>query len=167
MSENETINFFVPGMAKTSGSKQSFYNKKTGKTIITAANPKQKDWQAAVSLFAKQEIGEQPPWPGPLSATMIFVRARPMGHFGTGRNVGVLKSWAVKKYPTGKPDVLKLGRAVEDAMNGIVFLDDSQIVVERLEKRYGDKPGVYICISRISDRLSLTEKASNNNELFE
>ena len=165
MSENEAINFFVPGMAKTSGSKRSFYNKKTGKTIITADNPKQKDWQAAVSLFAKQEIGEQAPWPGPLAATMIFVRARPKGHFGTGRNEGVLKSWAVKKHPTGKPDVLKLGRAVEDAMNGIVFIDDSQIVIEQLEKRYGDMPGVFISIKKV--KQSSTEKACRENELFQ
>ena len=91
MANSDTINFFVPGIAKTSGSKRSFYNKITGKTIITAANPKQKDWQAIVNLYAKQEIGDQPPWDGPIAATMIFVRARPKGHYGTGRNEGVLK----------------------------------------------------------------------------
>lgn len=164
--ENNTISFFVPGLARTSGSKSSFYNKKTGKTIITAANPKQKDWQAVVSVFAKQEFGDQTPWPGPLAATMIFVRTRPKGHFGTGRNDGVLKAWAVKKYPTGKPDVLKLGRAVEDAMNGVVYVDDSQIVAERLEKRYGDSPGVHISIRKIDDQSTLTEISSNENDLF-
>ncbi len=162
MSETDTINFFVPGIARTSGSKRSFINPNTGKPIITAANPKQKDWQASVGLFAKNKFGEEVPWDGPLIATMEFIRLRPKGHYGTGRNDGVLKDWAISKRPTGKPDVLKLGRAVEDAMNGVIYIDDSQIVEEHLSKVYGDTPGVDITITKIVDKISLTEKAFSN-----
>ena len=98
---------------------------------------------------------------------MIFVRVRPKGHYGTGRNACVLKGWASRKMPTGKPDVLKLGRAVEDAMNGVIYLDDSQIVEEHLSKVYGDTPGVDITITEIDDKISLTGKAWNNNTLYE
>ena len=62
----ETINFFVPGLAKTSGSKRSFYNKKTGKVILAPDNPKQKDWQASVGWYAKQEFDGQALLGGPL-----------------------------------------------------------------------------------------------------
>jgi Holliday junction resolvase RusA-like endonuclease len=46
--------------------------------------------------------------------------------------------------PPVKPDVLKLARAVEDAMSGIIYKDDAQIVTERLCDRYGILPGVAI-----------------------
>jgi len=78
--------------------------------------------------------------------TLIFTKARPKGHYGTGRNAGILKDWALDLMPTGKPDVLKLGRAIEDAMNGVVYLDDSQIVEEHLSKVYGAKPGAKVII---------------------
>lgn len=144
----DTLHFFVPGLAKTSGSKNAFYNKKTGKTVITPANPKQKDWQAGVKWFAKQEFAGQDLWDGPICMSMAFIQVRPKGHFGTGRNAGKLKDWAKHRMPTGKPDLLKLGRAVEDAMNSVVYIDDSQIVEEHLRKAYGDKPGVYITINK-------------------
>ena len=148
----DNLHFFVPGKTITSGSKRSFYNKKTGKTVLTPDNTKQKVWQASVGWFAKQAFEGQTPWSGPLSMTMVFVRARPGNHFGTGRNEGKLKSWAAKKRPTTRPDVLKLGRAVEDAMSEIIYIDDSQIVEEHLNKVYGAKPGVDITITRISER---------------
>jgi hypothetical protein len=70
--------------------------------------------------------------------------------YGTGRNANVLKDWAKDAKPTAKPDLLKLGRAVEDAMSGIIYRDDSQIVEEALLKHYGDKPGVDIIIEKIT-----------------
>ncbi len=66
MSEIEQINFFVPGLAKTSGSKRAFYNKKLGRSMIVPANPKQKDWQASVGWYARQEFQGQAPWDGPI-----------------------------------------------------------------------------------------------------
>jgi len=143
------LHFFVPGNARTSGSKTAFINSKTGKPIITSANPKQKDWQQGVKWAAMQEFNRQIPWDGPVMLTMMFVRVRPKGHFGTGRNSGVLKEWAKELQPTGKPDSLKLGRAVEDAMSGIVFVDDAQIVEHHIRKIYGDKPGVDVRVTKL------------------
>jgi Holliday junction resolvase RusA-like endonuclease len=143
------LHFFVPGIAKTSGSKRAFLNPKTKKPIITAANPAQKGWQDGVKWAAMQAFNKQIPWEGPLSVVFVFTRPRPKGHYGTGRNASILKDWAKDLKPTGKPDVLKLGRAVEDAMNGIVYLDDSQIVEEHLSKQYGDKPGVAVTVMKL------------------
>jgi Holliday junction resolvase RusA-like endonuclease len=40
---------------------------------------------------------------------------------------------------------------VEDALTGIVWEDDSQIIDERLTKRYGTPAGVLIVVERIPD----------------
>ena len=136
------LHFFVAGKAKTSGSKRAFFNPKTGKALVVAASAKQKPWQDGVKWAAMEAFARQIPWEGPIVLLLVFVRARPKGHYGSGKNKDILKDWAIDLRPTGKPDVLKLGRAVEDAMNGIVYQDDSQIVEEHLSKVYGDKPGV-------------------------
>lgn len=49
-----------------------------------------------------------------------------------------------------KPDVSKLLRGIEDAMTGIVWQDDSQVVGADVTKRYaheGETPGVLIMVS--------------------
>jgi Holliday junction resolvase RusA-like endonuclease len=40
-------------------------------------------------------------------------------------------------YPTSRPDLLKHIRALEDALTGVVWRDDSQIIEQHLEKRWG------------------------------
>ena len=145
----EYVKFFVPGDAKTSGSKRAFINPKTNRPIVTAANPAQKKWQDAVKWKAMQIFERRIPFEGPLCLDMVFVRARPKGHYGTGKNEGAMKEWAKDLFPTTKPDLLKLGRAVEDAMSKIIYIDDSQIVEEHIKKIYGVKPGVDIIVRKL------------------
>lgn len=47
-------------------------------------------------------------------------------------------------YPDRKPDLSNMARAVEDALKGVVYRDDSQIVRLVLEKDYDPQPGVVI-----------------------
>lgn len=51
--------------------------------------------------------------------------------------------------PTGKPDWDNLGKAVSDALNGIVWKDDAQIVDARIVKVYGDRPLIRVEASEI------------------
>ena len=74
---------------------------------------------------------------GPLRLTLTFFRTRPLGHYGTGRNAAQLKDRAPDK-PTVRPDTVKLTRAVEDALTGVVWRDDSQVTTHLLKKRYGE-----------------------------
>lgn len=50
-----------------------------------------------------------------------------------------------KMYPTVTADIDNVCKSVLDAMNGVVFEDDSQVVDAHLTKRYADEPCV-ICI---------------------
>jgi crossover junction endodeoxyribonuclease RusA len=139
------IDFFVSGVPKPAGSKTAFVNKHTGKAIVTDACKTSKDWKSLVAYTAREYYkGEL--LTGPVIVTMTFYQTRPACHYGSGKNAAVLKPSA-PTWPTGKPDVLKLTRAVEDACTGILWKDDSQIVDERIIKRYGDKPGVKIQVT--------------------
>jgi Holliday junction resolvase RusA-like endonuclease len=50
------------------------------------------------------------------------------------------------KYPTTRPDALKLARAAEDALTGIIWTDDAVTVDLTIKKRYGELPGVNITV---------------------
>ena len=55
-------------------------------------------------------------------------------------------------YPITKPDCTNLVKGTEDALRGIVFSDDSQIVALRLAKHYAEEsapPGVFIRLEEL------------------
>lgn len=135
------LTFRVVGMPQTAGSKQGFFNKKLKRVMIVDANKKAKPWKALVSAAAMDVSPGGELYRGPLWVNMDFIVPRPKGHYGRR---GILPS--APQFPTGKPDVLKLARAVEDACTGILWHDDAQIVSEYLVKEYGDPPGVVVIV---------------------
>lgn len=46
--------------------------------------------------------------------------------------------------PTGKPDWDNLGKGISDALNGVCWVDDSQVVEASVRKFYGDRPCVEV-----------------------
>ena len=48
--------------------------------------------------------------------------------------------------PAKKPDLSNMLKAVEDALCGVCYRDDSQIVRLTIEKHFGDKPGVAVAM---------------------
>ena len=135
------ITFTVFGIPKPAGSKTAFAIKRggvyTGRTVVMDACKKTKSWQAIVKAEAKKHAPEKP-FDGAIAVEFVFLMPRPKSHYGTGKNSRNLKRNA-PKYHTGKPDALKLARAVEDAMTGIIYLDDAQIAYEKIEKIYDDQ----------------------------
>jgi Holliday junction resolvase RusA-like endonuclease len=142
------VHFTIYGVPQPAGSKRGFYNKNAGRVIITDDAKKSRPWKAQVSDAAQQamtftsELGEgtsgyMPLLDGPLALELVFYVPRPKGHYGSGRNAHQLRPSA-PDFPAVKPDVLKLARAVEDALSSIVYRDDAQIVTEFLLKRYGE-----------------------------
>jgi len=54
-----------------------------------------------------------------------------------------------KIRPTTKPDWDNVGKIISDALNGLAYRDDSQIVRATVEKYYSDEPRVEIEIQEI------------------
>lgn len=134
------IEFFVPGIPKPAGSKRAFYIKKLNRAVVVDACKTSRDWKTDVSWCAREHYKGHV-LAGPICVQFTFVMCRPKSHYGVGRNVMSLKESA-PSYPTARPDVLKLARAVEDALSRIIWHDDAQIVQEILRKQY-ILPGVY------------------------
>lgn len=147
--EHPGLSFFVPGKPLTAGSKNAIPGKGPGgrPLIVESGNRKAKAaWRDDVrqaAMHAKPATMSVPCWPNePLEVHMTFVLARPSSQLRSGRFAGQLHPWAMARRPTTRPDALKLARAAEDALTGIVYADDSQIVDERLSKVYGDQVGL-------------------------
>lgn len=128
-----------------------------------ASRDKLKSWDVAVRQAASAIVGgvTAPPLVDvPLEVRILFRMARPAGHWGKGKNAGRLAPGA-PEYPRTKPDADKLARSTLDSLSGIVFDDDSRIVVLHVEKRYaapGDE-GATIRVEPMSAQRAITEAA--------
>lgn len=141
---NVILSFFVPGVPQPGGSKRGFVTRQ-GRVAIVDDARHGKDWRGDVKRFARDAYHGDP-LDGPLAVTFLFFVARPRGHYGTGRNAARLKPSA-PRYPTTKPDVLKLVRSTEDSCTGIIWKDDCLTVDIVARKRYGPRPGARITVA--------------------
>jgi len=130
------IEFSVPGKAEPAGSKRAFMRPGMKFPVVTDDNPKVKGWKKDIKSYAAEAMVGRELLDGPIAVTLRFVMVRPKSHYG---KKGLRPS--APRYPTVRPDVLKLGRAVEDALTQVVYKDDAQIVSEYLEKEYGERHG--------------------------
>lgn len=144
-----TVSFTVIGKPEPAGSKRAFRHNGTGRMVVVDANRKAKPWQVAVARAGAEAMDGGPLLSSAVELRLTFFSPRPKGHYGTGRNAGTLRSSA-PSHPTGRPDVLKLARGVEDALTGVCWRDDAQIVDEHLHKHYGEPPRVEVRIAAVS-----------------
>lgn len=90
---------------------------------------------------AKRVVAGQPLFQGPL-------------HLKISVLAGMPKSWSKKKkdetvFITGKPDADNQLKLIGDALNGVVWGDDSQIAEIEFRRMYGHADRVYIQVSEI------------------
>lgn len=85
-----------------------------------------------------------PPAPkgGAVAVSIEAFLMRPKSHYGTGKRAEFLKESA-PVWPTGKPDGDNLAKTVKDALNGLAWHDDSQVVSLLVEKKYSCEPYSY------------------------
>lgn len=63
----------------------------------------------------------------PVSMALTFYLPRPPSHYRSGRNAHLLRADA-PRFATGKPDWDNLSKLVCDALIGLLYHDDAQIV---------------------------------------
>jgi Holliday junction resolvase RusA-like endonuclease len=166
---SRSYSFVVLGEAEPAGSKKAFvplhpktkqpYRRPGGGIVVSVvdANPHSKGWKKRVAKIAHDECGA-PLLTGPLKVTLVFYRERPQSHFGVS---GLNKSGREAPFPITKPDAGKLARGTIDAMTGVMYVDDAQIVEEIAIKRYGTPPRAEITVEEVT-----TPEAENQNSLF-
>lgn len=105
------------------------------------------DYKAAIRMVAHAAFtGELLDCPVRVNCEFVF--PRPAGHYGTGRNSGVLKASA-PIYHTSLRDRDNLDKAVLDALSGVVLSNDKCVCDGRITKRYvmtGEQPHTRITI---------------------
>jgi Holliday junction resolvase RusA-like endonuclease len=102
---------------------------------------KNKDlWQNMVSLVARKAVSDQQ-WLQTCHAvnlSVTFLFKRPKSHYRSGKNAMVLKGAAPNRH-TQKPDLTKLVRCLEDALTGIIWNDDCQVVETSAQKKWAER----------------------------
>lgn len=139
--------FEVLGLPKPAGSKRAFV--RGGRAVVVDDCRGGREWKNLVADAALAACGEVL-LEGALELRVTFWMPRPKGHFGTGRNADQVKASA-PAHPAVKPDVLKLARAIEDALTGVLWRDDAQIVSERLHKRYTTGAARTVVVVRVME----------------
>lgn len=76
------------------------------------------------------------PKDAPVSVEYVFHTARPKYHYGSGRNAGIIKDRYANAHPTGRPDLDNCCKLVTDALTGVAWADDDQIVTLKARKSY-------------------------------
>lgn len=140
------IEFFCPGKPATKGSTRQVWSRSQNRLFTAGANPRTKAWQGVVACAA-QEAGVTRT-EGPVVVSCEFRFARPASHFGTGKNARALRGSA-PRYPMTRNigDTDKLVRACLDALEGLLYTNDAQVVDARGTKRWcepGESEGALI-----------------------
>lgn len=128
------LTIVVPGIPVPQGSLRAF--SRNGKAWASSDNPRTRPWKAAVTSEAARVVEAaglaNPAYERrPVAVAITFRFPRPRGHFGKR---GLLPS--APSQVTTLPDIDKLVRAVLDALTGIVWRDDAQVVVLDIRKAY-------------------------------
>lgn len=139
----DRLNVVVYGTPKPAGSKRAFVV--NGRAVVSDANANSKPWKIQVAQHVGEIMAERGGlFDGPLRVTFAFYLRRPKGHFKKDGSLSA--SGRRKPYPDVKPDGLKLARGVEDALSGVAYRDDAQIVDGRQLKLYGEPERVEITV---------------------
>jgi Holliday junction resolvase RusA-like endonuclease len=145
--------FTVLGRPQPAGSKRAFaFHRKGSDKLgvrVTDDAAKSRPWKDSVTAAAAEHIDGRPPLIGPLWLELTFFVARPAGHYGSGRNAGTVRP-AAPRFPAVRPDVTKLIRAVEDALTGLAWRDDAQVVMQIGRKKYGHPERCEVLIQPIN-----------------
>jgi Holliday junction resolvase RusA-like endonuclease len=125
--------FSAVGKPVTQGSMRALPLPNGGTAIVHEKKPDLMEWRRLVADAARRAYGLAAPYAGPIGLRLDFYLPRPKGHFGAK---GLKPS--APAFPSTKPDADKLTRAVGDALKGVVYKDDSQVVHLDVWKRYAE-----------------------------
>lgn len=103
-----------------------------------------KNAQATVQSFAwkaMQDAGAEP-ITGPVRLMIIVFKAKGMPTSVVGRTAAEMDALR----PTKGWDASNVAKSTEDALSGICFIDDSQVVELHVEKRFSERPRIEIVV---------------------
>ena len=139
MSLGEVLDVRIFGEPVAQGRARARVFEHAGRARVSMYDPANaRDWKRTV---LGQVLPVKPPAPvdGALAMRVTFFLRRPQS---------LPKR---EQHPVKRPDLSNLLKAVEDALQGVVYRDDSQIIRLDVEKRYDPAPGARITVARLLD----------------
>lgn len=146
LNRDNCFSIFLPGEPVP---QQSFQFRYTG-TGIKAKKTKALSRKNILKGMIKYQLprGFQP-FQGPLFCFVYFIFTPPqkLNRYQRGRidSQGFLEKFTI-------PDEDNLKKNIYDAMQGIVYVNDSQICGSSYFKGYGTKPGIYVLVYRLQPK---------------
>jgi Holliday junction resolvase RusA-like endonuclease len=115
-----------------------------GGFVKTYTPKKTANWEQEIAQAAKQAMGSQAPLDTPVALSVRVYKTIPVSWSKAKRQQA--ESNAMK--PIGKPDLDNYIKAIMDAGNGILWVDDSQVCELHSVKSYGS-PRIEVTVMEI------------------
>lgn len=115
---------------------------KRGNFVSTYTPQKTKTYEDEIRMMAKAAMGSSEPLETPVTVA-IYIRVGIPASFSKQKRKDAL---ANIERPTKKPDIDNIAKCFLDAMNGIVYLDDKQVVSLHITKVYAETPAVEVMV---------------------
>ena len=116
--------------------------RRTGNFVSTYTDAKTKTYEALVKESAKKAMGSTDPLETPV-AFYCHIRLPVPKSYPKKRVEACL---SCSEWPTKKSDIDNYCKSIMDALNGVVYLDDSQVVYLLSTKKYSTVAGVDVIV---------------------
>jgi len=103
------------------------------------------NYEGLVAFAGRQAMAGTPLIDGPASVWLQIVCQIPASWSKKKRSAAL----AGEVYPTTKPDIDNVEKAIFDGLNGVVWRDDVQVVKVFKTKLYGETPGVTVVVEKV------------------
>lgn len=133
------IEFTVPGDPRGKGRPRF---SRVGKFTKTYTDAKTKAYEELIADAARRAMIPDEPLETPVGVHMEINVPIPSS-YSNKRKMDCLRGI---EMPCKKPDIDNIAKGVLDAMNGIVYKDDVQVIRLSLRKNYSIEPGIYIVV---------------------
>lgn len=110
---------------------------------------KSADYEALVREFAALEMRKYPITPSIDRVSIVITVYRPLPKNASKKFLTMVEWGTV--VPLTKPDVDNYAKSICDALNGLVYKDDSQITELHIRKRYDDGGGTRTVVTIEAD----------------
>lgn len=114
-----------------------------GRAIVVYDPPKVKAFKAKLHAMAQEQFKGEP-LDGPLEVNWWFYRPVQTSISKAEKD----RRLSGVEPPVVKPDLSNYLKASEDALNGVLWVDDRVIVIERCFKRYSETPRIEVEVKK-------------------
>ena len=146
---NNSLVFTVYGIPGAQGSKRY-----VGRGIMVESSKKVKPWRQDIRYAALDIKPADWDTSVPMALSVVFLFQRPKSHYG---KKGLRSTAPTHCTSASLGDIDKLLRSTNDALTGILFDDDRQVISVNAQKRYcvgAEQPGALIVLTALTPNAS-------------